>query len=66
MRTEVGAVGLGNMAARGGHDERSFNGILEVDAWLERVEKRMGSRKWRHHARGAFRSLAPRGSREKG
>lgn len=66
MRIEVGVVGFGNMVVRGGYDERSFNGILEVDVWLERVEKRMGSRKWRYYVRGVFRSLVSRGSREKG
>lgn len=39
MRTEAGALGLGNMVASGDLDKRSVNGMLGVDTWLERVEK---------------------------
>lgn len=39
MRTEAGALGLGNMVARGDLDKRGVNEVLGVDTWLERVEK---------------------------
>lgn len=45
MRTEAGALGLGNMVASADLDKRSFSGMLGVDGWLERVEKQVGLRK---------------------
>lgn len=41
------------MATSGGLDKRNFNGMVGVDAWLERVEKQMELRKGRQHARDA-------------